>query len=135
MPETAAHVREVLENYLKALTTGDKELLLSMFAEDARWADPAGTPEFKGHQGIGQFWDYAHKDPERQLRPKLKEIRACGNEGILRFTMQVRVPQRNQGLDLSIIDYMVINEAGKIQSARAFWDQSTVSVPSGMQPF
>jgi steroid Delta-isomerase len=135
MPATPTQVREVLESYIKAWATGDKQLLLSLFAEDARWADPAGSPEFKGHEGVSKFWDFAHLDPERQLDPQVEEIRACGNEGILRFTMRVRIPKRNQGLDLSVIDYMVLNDAGKIQMARAFWDERNASTPSGMQPF
>jgi steroid delta-isomerase len=135
MPATPEKVREVMTSYLHAWTTGDRKLFLSLFAPDARWADPVGSPEFVGHEGIGGFWDFARKDPERELMPRLEEMRACANEGILRFTMQVRIPSRNQGLDLSIIDRFVLNNAGKIQIAQAFWDASTVSIPPGMQPF
>jgi steroid Delta-isomerase len=135
MPATPKQVRKALEDYIRAWTTGDKALFLSLFAADARWSDPVGTPEFKGHEGIGKFWDFAHQDPQRKLTPKLEEIRACANEGILRFTMQVRIASSNEGLDLSVIDYVVLNEQGKIQSARAFWDESNVSAPPGMKLF
>ncbi len=135
MTVTPQKVREVLENYVKAWATNDRALFLSLFAEDARWADPVGTPEFVGHAGIGRFWDFAHQDPERQLIPKLEEIRACANEGILRFTMQVRIPSRNEGLDLSVINYVVLNDHGQIQTARAFWDETHASAPPGMRFF
>lgn len=135
VPATPKQVRQVLENYIKAWATGDKALFLSLFAEDARWSDPVGTPEFKGHEGIGKLWDFAHQDPARKLDPKIEEIRACANEGILRFTMSVRIPHTHQGLDLSVIDYMVLNDAGKIQMARAFWDDTNASIPAGMKPF
>ena len=49
--------------------------------------------------------------------------------------MQVRVPERNEGLDLSIIDRFVLNDSGKIQIAQAFWDETTLSIPAGMKPF
>jgi len=134
MPATTDQVRKVMQQYIQAWTTGDKELFLSLFAPDARWADPVGSPEFVGHAGIGGFWDFARKGG-RSLTPKVEEMRACANEGILRFTMQVRVPERNEGLDLSIIDRFVLNDAGKIQVAQAFWDETTLSIPAGMKPF
>ena len=48
MPATPAQVRRAIENYVKAWATGDKELFLSLFAPDAQWWDPVGTPPFKG---------------------------------------------------------------------------------------
>jgi steroid delta-isomerase len=134
MPATPDQVRKVMQQYVEAWTTGDRKLFLSLFAPDARWADPVGSPEFVGHEAIGGFWDFARKGG-RSLTPKLEEMRACANEGILRFTMQVRVPERNEGLDLSIIDQFVLNDAGKIQLAKAYWDETTLSVPAGMKPF
>jgi steroid delta-isomerase len=135
MPTTPQQVRQALENYIKAWATNDKPLFLSLFAPDAQWWDPVGTPAFKGHDGIGRFWDFAHQDADRELSPRIEEIRACVNEGILRFTMQVRIPSRRQALDLSVIDYVVLNDAGQIQTARAFWDETSASTPAGWQPF
>ena len=135
MAATPAQVREALEKYVQAWKDNDKALLLSVFAEDASFCDPAGTPEFRGHEGIGKFWEFAHQGPKRQLNPRLDEIRACGSEGILRFTMQVRIPEKNQGLDLSIIEYASVNDQGRIQTLRAFWDDKTASIPAGMEPF
>ena len=51
-------VRNVLESYLRAWATGDRALLLSLFAPDCEWSDPVGTPPFKGHEGVGRFWDF-----------------------------------------------------------------------------
>jgi steroid delta-isomerase len=135
MAATPQQVRKALEGYVEAWSTGNKELLLSVFAEDASFCDPAGTPEFVGHEGIGRFWDFAHKFPERIMTPRFEEIRACGSEGILRFTMQVRIPTQGKGLDLSIIEYASLNDAGKIQTLRAFWDETSASVPEGLEPF
>jgi steroid delta-isomerase len=132
MPVNAEQIRKTLSDYIAAWATNDKELLLSVFAKDAVFCDPAGTPEFVGHDSISKFWDFAHKGSKRQLQPRLEEIRACGNEGILRFTMQVRVPEANQGIDLSIIEYVQFNDDAKISALRAFWDESNASCPPGM---
>ena len=135
MPASPAQVKQAIERYVEAWGRNDKQLLLSVFAEDAVWWDPVGTPPFVGHAGIGAFWDFARADTTRQLTPKVHHIVACGNEGILDFTMQVRLPQRNQGLDLHVVDRFVLNDQGKVQTAQAYWDQSCASAPPGMALF
>ncbi|HTG75551.1 MAG TPA: SgcJ/EcaC family oxidoreductase [Steroidobacteraceae bacterium] len=135
MPATPDQVRRAIENYVRAWATNDKKLFLSLFAPDAQWWDPVGTPPFKGLEGVERFWDFAHQDAGRTLEPRIEEIRACGSEGILRFTMQVRIPAKRQALDLSIIDHFSIDDAGRILTARAFWDETSVSIPAGWQPF
>ena len=135
MSATPDDTRKALNNYIKAWATNDKALLMSILSADAVFCDPVGTPEFIGHEGIGKFWDFSHMGEGRTLTPVLEEIRACGNEGILRFTMQVRIPSANQGLNLSIIEYVVIDDDGKIKSLRAFWDETSVAKPDGMDLF
>ena len=135
MSATPDDVRKALNSYIKAWATNDRDLLMSILSADAVFCDPVGTPEFIGHEGIGKFWDFSHMGEGRTLTPVLEEIRACGNEGILRFTMQVRIPSANQGLNLSIIEYVVIDDAGKIKSLRAFWDETSVAKPDGMDLF
>jgi steroid delta-isomerase len=135
MPATPDDTRKALNNYIKAWATNDKALLMSILSTDAVFCDPVGTPEFVGHEGIGKFWDFSHMGEGRTLTPMLQEIRACGSEGILRFVMQVRIPSANQGLDLSIVEYVQIDDAGKIKSLRAFWDETSVAKPDGMDLF
>jgi steroid delta-isomerase len=135
MSATPDDTRKALNNYIKAWATNDKALLMSILSDDAVFCDPVGTPEFIGHEGIGRFWDFSHMGEGRTLTPVLQEIRACGSEGILRFVMQVRIPSANQGLDLSIVEYVQIDDAGKIKSLRAFWDETSVAKPDGMDLF
>jgi steroid Delta-isomerase len=135
MTATPDDTRKALNNYIKAWATNDKALLMSILSADAVFCDPVGSPEFVGHEGIGKFWDFSHMGEGRTLTPVLQEIRACGSEGILRFVMQVRIPSANQGLDLSIIEYVQIDDAGKIKSLRAFWDETSVAKPDGMDLF
>ena len=135
MSATPDDVRKALNNYIKAWATNDRDLLMSILSADAVFCDPVGSPEFVGHEGIGKFWDFSHMGEGRTLTPVLQEIRACGSEGILRFIMQVRIPSANQGLDLSIVEYVQIDDAGKIKSLRAFWDETSVAKPDGMDLF
>lgn len=135
MPASPEAVRTALENYIRAWTIKDKALLLSLFAEDGVLEDPVGTPPFVGHAAIGRFWDFALQGTNRTVTPRLQEIRTCANQGILRFVMEVRVPDLKQGLDLSIIEYATLNDEGKISRLAVFWDESSVSAPEGWALF
>ena len=42
---------------------------------------------------------------------------------------------QNKGLDLAVVDYFELNDAGLIKRARAFWDEGCVGVPAGMEIF
>lgn len=135
MPATSEQTRAAIETYVRAWLTNDKALLLSIFAEDAVWVDPVGTPPFVGQAGVARFWDFAHAGPKRSLSPRVEEIRVGGNEGLLRFVMEVRIPELNQGLDLSVIDYFLIGDDGRIKLAKAFWGPGDAKAPPGMGLF
>jgi hypothetical protein len=97
MMATAKQVRQVLQDYIRAWTIKDKALLLSLFAEDAVLEDPVGTPPFRGHEGIGKFWDFALSDSARQITPPgwkryaPAAIRAsCASRWKCAFPMRVR---------------------------------------------
>jgi steroid delta-isomerase len=137
MAATAQQVREVIGKYMQAWASNDKELLLSIFAENATWEDPVGSPPFVGREGVAGFWDFAHQGAAegRTITPRIEQVIACGNEGILRFTMQVRAPAQNKGLDLAVVDHFELDDAGLIRRARAFWDEGCLGVPPGMDMF
>jgi steroid delta-isomerase len=134
MPATAEQTRTAIEHYLKAWQTNDRQLLLDTFAKDARWEDPVGSEPFIGHEGIAKFWDAGHS-MGNHMTPVLTQIIVCGSEGILRFTMQVRSKDGKSGLDLHVVDRMVVNEQGKIQLAQAYWDAGCAEQPKGMEMF
>src|SRR3546814_19540754 len=98
MTATHGQVRSDIQQYADAWARNDRALLISLFANNAKWIDPVGTPAFTGHAGVAAFWDFAHQDASRELKPKLHRIVACGNEGILDFKMKVRAPSHNTGL-------------------------------------
>jgi steroid delta-isomerase len=122
--EIECRTRSAIERYVEAWRTSDRQALLDVFAEDAVWEDPVGTPPWRGHAGVGAFWDRAHGGGAT-LTPKVTRIIVCGREGILVFRMIVRTGDGG-GMGLDVCDHMQVNDAGKIQVARAYWDQQCV---------
>jgi steroid Delta-isomerase len=124
MKETEKRTRAAVEAYVDAWAKNDRAALLNVFAEDAVWIDPVGTPPYEGHAGIGEFWDNAHAG-DATLTPEVKRIVVCANEAILLFRMVVR-NSTGGGMGLDVCDQMTVNEDGKIQLAKAYWDNSCV---------
>jgi steroid delta-isomerase len=116
--------RAALEAYADAWACNDRDALLAVFAPDASWEDPAGTPPWHGHAKIGEFWDMAHT-AGTTLKPVVHRIVTCGAEGILLFRMEVRMPGGG-GMGIEACDHMIVNAQGKIQSGKAYWDQGCV---------
>jgi steroid delta-isomerase len=122
--EIEQKTRAALEAYVEAWRKGDRDALLNVFAEDAQWFDPVGTPPFEGHAKIAEFWDRAHTGGAT-LTPQVQRIVACGQEGILLFRMVVRTPDGG-GMGIDVCDHMLVNDEGKIQVAKAYWDQQCI---------
>jgi steroid delta-isomerase len=122
--ETEKRTRAAVEGYLDAWAKNDRAALLSVFADDAVWIDPVGTPPYEGLARIGEFWDSAHAG-DATLTPQVKRIVVCANEAIVLFRMVVRNSQGG-GMGLDVCDQMTVNDAGKIQLAKAYWDSSCV---------
>jgi steroid delta-isomerase len=116
--------RAAVEAYLDAWTKNDRAALLNVFAEDAVWIDPVGTAPYEGRAKIGEFWDSAHAG-DATLTPQVKRIVVCANEAIVLFRMVVR-NSSGGGMGLDVCDQMTVNEEGKIQLAKAYWDTSCV---------
>lgn len=122
-------VQLALDNYVLAYLTNDKKLFSSLWDDEAVFEDPVGAEPCKGIEAICAFWDFGHVDG-MEITPSNIETVICANEGILKAVMEVRNTNDNSGMNISIVDHFVINEAGKIISGRAFWDESSIAQPS-----
>ena len=116
--------RAAIEAYVEAWRTGDRDALLAVFAEDAIWEDPVGTPPWRGREGVGRFWDQAHGGGAT-LTPKVQRVIVCGHEGMLLFRMIVRTAEGG-GMGIDVCDHMQVDDAGRITVARAYWDQQCI---------
>ena len=57
MPATPDQVRKVMQSYVQAWTTGDRKLFISLFAKDARWADPVPRIAGRFHFRLPMNWN------------------------------------------------------------------------------
>jgi steroid delta-isomerase len=123
MDPAMAHA--TLEGYIEGWRSGDLEPWLDLFAEDAVFEDPAGSPPMEGKQAIAAFFDASVK-ASTGMNPVIERIVVCGNEAILLFTMNLYHPD-GSGTALRVVDHFRLNDEGRIVRLRAFWDPACAS--------
>jgi hypothetical protein len=121
-------VQSALDNYVLAYSNNDKELFLSLWDSAAIFEDPVGAVPCEGLEAISEFWNFGHAEGMIIKPTNIKTI-VCSNEGILQAVMEVRNTSDNSGMNISIVDHFVVNDAGKIISGRAFWDENSITQP------
>ncbi len=123
-----ANARELGIRSRAAVTAGDREGWLGLFAEDAVVQDPIGPspfdPEGKGHvgrQAIAAFYDTVIA-PSEAITFEITESYLCGDEvadvGIIRTTL---AGGTHQAVVHGVYTYRS-DGAGKLAALRAFWE-------------
>ena len=125
-------VQSALDNYVLAYMNNDKSLFRSLWDDEAVFEDPVGAEPCKGIEAICAFWDFGHAEG-MEIKPTNVETIICANEGILKAVMEVRNSNDNSGMNIAIVDHFIINDAGKIVTGRAFWNEDTISQPTDIK--
>ena len=117
-------VEQAVKAYFKALRAMDVEAWVGTFAADAVSHDPVGSPPLEGHGALRAFLSGVLGLFERV---GLQEDRVfiAGNEAAVKWTGQGR-GKNGREVRFEGIDVMTVNEAGKIQTVRAYWDAGEV---------
>ena len=110
-----------IKTHCKALSAKDKDLWLSIWAEDAVLEDPVGRDIFRGRKELGtKFWNSIESLSPMKLWLERDTI-VCGNEAIAFLNGVVTLNGKLHGVGPNLTDHFVFNEDGKINSMRAFW--------------
>lgn len=114
-------VRAIVHEYLRAGREGDRDAWLGLFAEDATLEDPVGTDVVRGKAELEAFYDRTMGSTEG-LDNELHELRVAGNTAAFLFTL--RIDWRGRRYEVSPIDVLEFDDAGKIIRMRAHWATS-----------
>ncbi|WP_290583052.1 nuclear transport factor 2 family protein [Ketobacter sp.] len=109
----AAHMKQAVENYMKAVSTVDLDMIREIYADNATVEDPVGTPPHEGIEAIVTFYG-AMKGMGVQLQ-LTGNVRCTGNAAA--FPFQAKVGP----ITMEIIDVFEFNDQGKVVSMRAYW--------------
>lgn len=121
MPSPEA-LRGLVDDYVAAMSTNDKDRYVALFAENGTVEDPVGSDIRKGHAEIGEFWDMVHTLSETITLIRTGPVRVAGNE--LAFPMQAVSDVGGTEMVVDIIDVFTVDDDRRITAMRAFWDMS-----------
>ena len=126
-PNGAHPARAASQRSYAAVSTGDLETWLTVYAEDAVIEDPVGPsifdPEGTGHHGpagIAAFWDKAIAQAER-ITFAVRDSFAAGDEVANVGTITSYLPGGSR-IDAEGVFVYRVGPDGLIRSMRAFWE-------------
>jgi len=123
---TPEQVQAAVNAYATAVTQGDKDAFLAVFAPDAVWHDPVGAPPHEGHDGIAAFWGTMH-EMASDIRAEPEDVVVCGDEA----AVQMRITAGNSDGAMTFVatEIFTVADDGRITLLKAYWDM-TRAVPA-----
>ena len=113
-------IRQCVAVYFSAINRLDREAWVAAFAQDGELRDPAHSPPLRGHEQLGAFFDgVAGLFSEIEITPD--DVFICGDTAAVRWTWR-GVGKNDRSVSCAGIDLFQIDSAGKIISARGYWD-------------
>ena len=117
-------VAAVVATYFRALRAMDAAAWAATFAEDAVSHDPVGAPPHQGRAGVQTFASGIF--PMFQSFGLTEEdVFICANTAAVKWKGQ-GVGKNGKSVTFYGIDVIEVNEQGKIQTVRAYWDPGPV---------
>lgn len=112
-------IKAAVNGYLAAYNSDSRDAFLALWSDDAVVVDPVGTPEHRGADAIGAFWDGVHQlAPE--IRLSARDVIVAGDSAAMIFEINAA------GLVMDAVDVFTVGEDGKISSMHAYWDMTAV---------
>jgi len=115
---SADDVAALVDRYISAFNTRDRNAYISLFADGATVEDPLGSAPIQGANQIGSFFDAA-TSATLHLELEQDSIRVRGNHVAFRFQLELGAGQSQ--LATKPVDVVDLDDDGRIVSLVAYW--------------
>jgi steroid delta-isomerase len=102
-----------VHKYVEAFDKADMDLIREIYADDAIVEDPVGTDLHVGIDAVCAFYEGALSSGAKLA---LTGTPRCAGNAVA-FPFQVQMP----GMAIEIIDVFEFDDAGKVNSMKAYW--------------
>jgi len=116
---TPEQMRATVAGYVAAYKANDREALLALFAPEAEWTDPVGTPMHHGREGVGKFWDDTRTMADSIVLEPV-HVHVCGNEAVL--VMEIHSFVGGAEIVLDAVDIFTFDDEARIRTGKAYWE-------------
>jgi steroid delta-isomerase len=117
-------IESIVNSYLENISAMNAEGWVDNFAKDALSYDPVGEPPTLVHEGLQEFIGQL-KAVFAKLEATKDSIFIAGNEAAVKWTMG-GVSKTQKTVTCEGITVFEFNDAGKIQTTRAYWNPKTI---------
>jgi steroid delta-isomerase len=117
-------MKDALQQYLDGFNQGNAEMIISLFAEDARIEDPVGGGWIvEGKEAIAEFYRRGVEVVERlELDTPIRG--SHGRSAAMAFTIHMKMDGKKS--IIRAIDVMTFDDSGKIVDMKAYHGPSDV---------
>jgi len=113
-------ISRAVRAYFLAIRAMDAHAFANTFAEDGTTFDPVGTPGITGRDGIREFLQSICKN-FKSVGLTEEFVFVAGNGAAVKWTGQ-GTSASGKEVKFEGIDVIEVNEDGKIQTVRAYWN-------------
>ena len=113
-------VARTIKEYFAALRAMDEKAWVNTFAADAVSYDPVGTPAMEGHDKLAEFFQTITA-AFKEVGLTENDVFIAGNGAAVKWTGRGK-SKAGKDVKFEGIDVFEFNEAGKIQTLRAYWN-------------
>ncbi len=117
-------IQKAVADYFAASRAMNREAWIATLAEDIISHDPVGAPPMSGHAAMRQFFDGIVGAFE-QVGLTEDTVFIAGHSAAVKWTGR-GTGKNGRAVTFEGIDIFDINEAGKIQSVRAYWNPAAM---------
>lgn len=116
-------VRRVIDTYFQAWERQDPALIITIFTEDATYAERAFEPPHRGHDGITAYWKDKVVGDESDIRCRLLSLYLDGETAIAEWEAEFA----DQGVPKVMREVAILEFDGdKIASLREYWQSKNL---------
>ncbi|MGH9873373.1 MAG: nuclear transport factor 2 family protein [Pyrinomonadaceae bacterium] len=113
-------ISRAVKDYFAAIRAMDQQAWINTFAEDAVSYDPVGAPPIVGHGKLAEFFQ-SITGAFKEVGLTEKEMFIAGEGAAVKWVGR-GISQSGNRVQFEGIDVFEVNEAGKIQTLRAYWN-------------
>ncbi|KAA0918354.1 SgcJ/EcaC family oxidoreductase [Dietzia sp. ANT_WB102] len=124
MSASPEQIRSTADSYIAALTAGDLEAVMALYAEDATVEDPVGNGTV--HEGKAAIREFYSSVVAMKIDGEVLEARVCGNDLLFNFEITTHFGEGAKAT-INVWDLMTHDEQGKVASMRAYWTPENMS--------
>jgi steroid delta-isomerase len=117
-------IQKAVADYFAATRAMDAQAWVSTFAADAISNDPVGAPPTSGHDALRQFFDGIVGAFEK-VGLFEDQVFVSGNEAAVKWTGR-GTGKNGREITFEGIDVFEVNDEGKIQTIRAYWNPAAM---------